>query len=84
MTDVVIVREPQTMVRVEHAAAIVQAGQPGLPGPPGPPGGAFAAAGATPPAPAQDGQIWRDPASGRVMIYFDGSWRGAVIDGQHF
>lgn len=57
---------------------------PGLPGPPGPPGGAFAATGVVPPSPAADGQIWRDPASGRVMVFFDGAWRDAVLDGQYF
>lgn len=75
MIETVVIQEP--LVRVEAA-------QPGLPGPPGPPGGAYVATGATPPAPAQDGQLWRDPLSGRVMVFFEGAWRGAVLDGQHF
>lgn len=38
MTEVVIVREPQTVVHVADARITVEAAQPGLPGPPGPPG----------------------------------------------
>ncbi|WP_367154655.1 hypothetical protein [Methylomonas sp. HYX-M1] len=68
---------------------IVLVGQPGLPGPAGPAGpggdgGATAATGAVPPSPGVDGQLWRDPASGRLMIYYNGAWRDQVLDGQNF
>lgn len=41
MTDAVIVREPQTVVRVSDVAVRVIAATPGPPGPPGPPGEAY-------------------------------------------
>lgn len=67
-----------------HGCTVVTAIQPGLPGPPGPPGGAMAETGPVPPSPAQDGQLWRDPANGRLMIYHAGAWRDQVLDGLHF
>lgn len=38
MTEVVVIREPVTVMQVEARPVVVQAAQPGLPGPPGPPG----------------------------------------------
>jgi len=72
-----------------YEPTIVLVSQPGLPGPPGPPGlsgdgGATAGTGVVPPLPGVDGQLWRDPASGRLMIYYDGAWRDQVLDGQNF
>lgn len=38
MTDVVVIRDPQTIVHAVADEVVVVAAQPGIPGPPGPPG----------------------------------------------
>lgn len=75
MTEVVTVYEPTILVSV---------GQPGLPGPQGPAGAAVVATSIAPPSTAQEGQLWRDPATGRLQVYVGGSWQGAVVDGLYF
>lgn len=75
MTEVVVVYEPTTLVRIV---------QPGLVGPPGPAGSATVSTGPTPPSPPQEGQMWRDPATGRLQIYSGGAWQGSVLDGLYF